>query len=329
MKTALTTIFLVLFSCAGASAAEDIASLLRQLDADRLVERNTAEAELIRRGFEIEDLLPGEETLEERPEFSEEVIFRLKNVFQELRIRTIRESLEKIEFRLAKIEATGGDRFWATLQADWPKGVFPIRLVFPMNAIHGIDADNQTLSPVIQHGVLEIPLGKTQLSGELAFALRGRPPQAVEGNCDVLLAIAEKTFDFRRFFADSPAAKLERTIRKGRTTVSLESVRFFSTGDSGKSNRLTVRFRVHFDEVFAALESHRTWIYENEVFLLLRSGGKIEPESIKPTEQGGNDIVLAATFELPKGVSPKDEIVAFLYTTPTIIVEETVPFKAR
>jgi len=317
MKELFVCSLIILCFVAGTVAAEDVSAFLRRLDSDRLAERDAAEAALVRRGPDIEDLLPAEETLDGRPEFSEEVIYRLKNVFQELRLRMIREALEKIEFRLSKVESGGDDRSWVTLRTDWPKGVFPIRLAFPMNAIHGIDTENQTLPPVIQNGVLEIPCGKTQVSGELIFALHGRAPQSVKGNCVVLLAVAEKTFEFRRFFAESPAAKLERTIRKGETTVSVESVRF-------DANRLTVGFRVHFDQALAALESHRTWIYDNEVLLRLRSGGKIKPEAVKPVAQGGNTIVLAATFELPK----EDEIVAFHYTTPTIIVEETVVFEA-
>ena len=318
MKERFVCLLIILCFAAGAVVAEDVSSLLRQLDSDRLVERDVAEAELIRRGPEIEAFLPAEETLDGHPEFSEEVIHRLKNVYQELRLRMIRESLEKIEYHLAKVE--GGDRFWVTLRADWPKSVLPIRLAFSMSELQGTDGNDQPLLPVIRSGVLEIPLGKTQFSGELTFALQGMP-QSVKGNCVVLLAVAEKTFEFRRFFADSPAVKLERTIRKGQTTVSLESVRFFSVEDS---NRLTVRFRVHFDQAFMALESHRTWIYDNEVLLQLRSGGKIRPESVAPTEQSGDDIVLAATFKLPK----EGEIVAFHYTTPTIIAEETVSFEA-
>ena len=312
----LFAVFLTILCVAADSVgAEDVSVLLRRLDSDRLAERDAAEAELIRRGNDIEAALPAEETLDGHPEFSEEVIYRLKNVFQELRFCTIRESLEKIEFRLAKIESND-DRHWATLRADWPEGV--ICLAFPMNTIQGTDAVGQPLLPVIQNGVLEIPAGKTQRSGELTFALRGEAPQTVKGNCLVLLAIDEKTFEFRRFFADSPAAKLERTIRKGRTTISLETVRL-------ETNHLTIRFRVHFDEAFAALESHRTWIGENKVFLRLRSGEKIKPESVNPVEQGGNDIVFSAAFELPK----EDEIVAFHYTTPTVIVEETVEFSTK
>ena len=317
MKKLFAFFLIALCFAVCAIADEDVSLLLRQLDSDRLADRDAAEAELIRRCPEIEALLPAEETLDDRPEFSEEVIYRLKNVFQELRFRTIRESLEKIEFRLAKVESSG-DRSWVTLRTDWPKGVFPIRLAFPMNAIQGTDGENHPLVPVVQNGVLEIPLGKTQFFGEIAVALRGGPPQTVKGHCAILLAIGEKTFEFHRFFADSPAAKLERTIRKGRTTVSLESVRF-------DANRLTVRFRVHFDQAFTALESHRTWIYENEAFLRLRSGEKVEPVSVVPVEQGGNEILLAATFKLPK----EDTIVAFHYTTPTIIVEETVEFAEK
>ena len=320
MKRFFIIVLVVCCHTVGAVGAEDVAAILRRLDADRLAEREAAEDELIRRGNEIEDVLPTEETLDEHPEFSEEAIHRLKNVYQELRIRTIRESLKKIEFQFVKAEWDENDRSWVTLRVDWPKDVFPIRLAFPMNTIRGRDEDNRLLMPLIRNGTFEIPLGKTRFSGELVFAMQGGLPRSLRGDCLVLLAIGEKTFEFRRFFADSPAAKLERTIRKGQTTVSVESVRFLPVEDSLKSSRLTILFRVRFDQAFAALDSHRTWIYENEVLLRLRSGGQVEPKSVTPVEQSGNDIVLAATFELPK----EDEIVALLYTTPTVIIEETL-----
>ena len=318
MKASVVVFLVALCASAGSVVAEDISVILRRLDSDRLAERDAAETELIRQGPSIEAVLPAEEMLDGNPEFSEEVVYRLKNVFQELRLRTVRESLDKITFCLAKVETGSDGRSWITLRADWPKGVFPIRLAFPMNTIQGIDGENRRFSPVIQNGILEIPLGKTRLSGEFVVGLRGEGRiQSVRGNCAVLLAIGEKTFVFRRFVADSPAAKPERTIRMGQTTVAIESVRF-------DSSRLAIRFGVHFDQAFAALESHRIWIYENEVSLQLRSGDKIKPLSVNPISHGGNSTAFTATFELPKD----DDVVAFLYTTPTLIVEESITFEA-
>ncbi len=312
------------------SFGAEIETLVRQLDADRLRERNAAETALIELGPGIENRLPEEATLADRPELSEEAIFRLKNVFQELRFQTIRDSLQKIRFRIAKTESPSDRRCWVTLQADWPKEVFPIRLLFSMKEIDGFDAEGKPIPPVSRNATLEIPVSKNQTSGELLFAVHGKAPASVAGNCRVLLALAEKSFEFSRFLADSSDGGASRSQRKGRTTVSVESARFFSLKESVGNESLTIRFRVRFDDAFAALESHRTWIYENDVRLRFRSGKSLQPSTFRPTEQGPNEIAFDATFELAASPTDRsDEIVAFIYTTPTIIVEETIPFTAQ
>jgi hypothetical protein len=109
-------------------------------------------------------------------------------------------------------------------------------------------------------------------------------------------------------------AKVEQ--RKAGVTVIIDQVR--------KNNEIwEVRTRVRFDKPGDSLESHRSWIFRNELYLIGADKKKILPGGYEQTRQTENEVGIAYLFELPKG----PQGMTFVYQTPTNVFEMPVEYE--
>jgi hypothetical protein len=158
---------------------------------------------------------------------------------------------------------------------------------------------------------LEIPLVLPKRSTKKISVLKGK-----------LLALVPGPFhDFR--FSELPVAvknvapqRVEQ--RKASTTVTLDQVR--------KNNEAwEVSLRVKFDAPSTALESHRSWVLENEAFFEDAKGQRIEPGGIEQTLQSKDEMGINYFFDLKAG----PEKLTFVYRTPITILEMPVTYEFR
>ena len=100
------------------------------------------------------------------------------------------------------------------------------------------------------------------------------------------------------------------------------------TKDAGRFEEIyDVKVRVKFGDAGKALESHQGWIYDNECYLLDRSGNKIENAGLEATSTGQNEVGLDYKFDLGDETSAKG--FKFIYKTPAAIVRIPIEFELK
>ena len=98
-------------------------------------------------------------------------------------------------------------------------------------------------------------------------------------------------------------------------TVQLESVR-------RDGPLYEIRVAVELDKAGRALESHRSWIFQNEVYVRLKDGTKTERLGFEVYRQTESGVGVAYRFDLGDDADES----TFVYRSPTSIVPNEVPF---
>ena len=111
------------------------------------------------------------------------------------------------------------------------------------------------------------------------------------------------------------AKKVEQ--HRAGVTVTVDEVR--QDGDAWE-----VRMRVRFDNAANALETFRSWVYNNEAYL---NGpkGQIPNGGFETTQQDKNEVGVAYKFDLPDGPAG----LTFVYKTPAMLTSVPLPFEFK
>ena len=112
--------------------------------------------------------------------------------------------------------------------------------------------------------------------------------------------------------------------RRGGVTVKLQKVVFQKSARNELEAQ--VRVAVSYDFGGPAFESHRTWIYHNEVYLETADGRRVEYSGFDTPRQGDGLIVLEYKFEQLKGLPGQFR---FVYLAPTLIIDVPVEFQIQ
>lgn len=203
------------------------------------------------------------------------------------------------------------------LDLSWEPRLHPIMILELNNTLRATLDTGQTLQPSDQHAIeFNVTPQAKALEVPLTFPL---PPRAatkivrLSGEFGVLLPGQVEAFEFRDLLAKK---RVEQ--RHAGTTVVLENV--------GKNDGLwEVAIKVVFENAGGALESHRTWIFNNEVWLENAKGEKFPYGSLETTRQAANEVGVAYLF------SVQDDLKAYklVYRTPTSIFRVAVPFDLK
>jgi PAS domain-containing protein len=204
-----------------------------------------------------------------------------------------------------------------TLEVAWEPKLSPISLLLPMDRIEAVDENGNRLTVDGQLAELEVPVTADAMASELRIPLV-LPPRSVKqiarlkGAMTALLPGKIETFRFKDL---EQAKEVEQRIAG--VTVMLEGAR--------KNNEVwEVRIRVRFDDAGQALQSHRNWIFDNEVSLQDPDGKSITWGSYETTRQTENEVGLAYLFSVEslKGFT-------LLYKTPGVILTTEIPYEIK
>ncbi len=125
----------------------------------------------------------------------------------------------------------------------------------------------------------------------------------------------------RIVFANLPQS-IGVSRRRGGVTVNLQKAVFQKSAQNKLEAK--VRVAVSYDFGGPAFESHRTWIYHNEVYLESPGGRRVEYSGFDTPRQGDGVIVLEYKFEQLKGLPAQFR---FVYLAPTLIIDVPVEFQ--
>ncbi len=122
-----------------------------------------------------------------------------------------------------------------------------------------------------------------------------------------------ETFDF------TDVTKAKNVVqRRAGVAVVLEEVR-------KNEDVYEVRMRVEFDKAANALESHRSWVFENSASLFTPDGTEISSEGLEETRRETN--VAGTSFKFVLEEEPVGY--KFVYKTPAAIMKLPVEFELK
>jgi hypothetical protein len=111
--------------------------------------------------------------------------------------------------------------------------------------------------------------------------------------------------------------------RRGGVTVSVLKVGVHE--NPGGKRDLSVQIQVAYDTGGPAFESHRTWIFHNQVYLEPLEGDPISVNGGYETNRQGNGLV-GVTYRFADVKVPLDQL-QFVYVAPTLIIDSPLTFE--
>lgn len=205
-----------------------------------------------------------------------------------------------------------------TLEAAWEPTLRPIVLVQPLDQLVALGEDGKPLVIDGTDGAIEIGVEGTATAVEFDVNLQ-LPPRDVQkigslqGKLTAIVPGRVETFEF----TDITKAK-NAVQRRAGVAVILEEVR-------KNEDVYEVRMRVEFDKAANALESHRSWVFENEAALFTPEGTELSPDGLEETRREPNAAGASYKFVLeeePVGYK-------FVYKTPAAIMKLPVEFELK
>lgn len=233
--------------------------------------------------------------------------------------------LEALRFEsLRDLRHKAGASLKLFINVAWEPRLMPIAIRQPLDEIKVLGSGGVAIDVAGSDGEPEASISDETSAAELQISLQ-MPPRTIDkitslkGKLRVMVPGPMQEFRFDKLpivgaGANAQVEKVEQ--RKAGVTVTLDQVR--------KNNEVwEVRTRVRFDRAGDSLESHRSWIFRNELYLAGPDKKKILPGGYEQTRQTENEVGIAYLFELPNG----PDGLSFVYHTPTAIFEVPVEYE--
>jgi hypothetical protein len=195
-----------------------------------------------------------------------------------------------------------------TLEIAWEPRMRPIILQQSLAELHVTDDRGQPIRVDGIEGQLERPVDPAGTAAEFLIPLVSPPRSAeriasLKGKLRTTLPGKTESFEFSDLKSTKPIE-----LRKARATVTLDQVR-------KNNDAWEVRMLVHFDRAGSSLESFRTWIFNNEAYLVGEDKKPIHHSGFQTTRQTEDEVGVAYLFDLPNGLDG----MTFVYRTPAIL----------
>lgn len=304
-------------------SSESVRELLEKLDSSKLAERNEAEDGLFKLGSEVERFLPDETD----PGLSSEQLNRIKSLKRRFDRSAVDAARKEIDFELKSIskrerKSFDGEEtvwmYWFTVETKWSKEVFPIRFKYPMNEVSAIDPNGNKLLPESPKAKLEAPVNPGQFTTSLRFALESKlnaetSDFVLTAKPEALLAIRPQVFSF-----DNPLEIPRTELRKGELRITLETA--YQDGEETR-----VRARIHFENPYDAIQSHRNWVLDNPALLHLEGGEPLEAKRYRSLKRTEIELILEYVYIVPKNT----KIVRWTYESPSMFREEPIEIELK
>ena len=203
------------------------------------------------------------------------------------------------------------------LEVAWEPRLRPIAISQPAADLQATtDGDGKlTVAQPKASLDVEIPNGTQAAEITLPFELPPRSVKkitALKGKLHALVPGRQVKFRFENL-----ANVAGKTQRQGGVQVTVDDVR--------KNNEVwEVHMRFALDEDNGALQSHRSWVFQNLSYMLDKDGKQIDNGGLETTRQTQNEVGVAYVFDVPSldGLS-------WVYETPAAIVDLPIEYEIK
>lgn len=199
------------------------------------------------------------------------------------------------------------------VEISWEPRLTPIGLTIPISQVTGRLDDDAILEPQESGDTIDIATNSDIAFSEFYLPLKlpaGQPNkiEAISGTMRALLPGKQQTFEL-----SLAASGNNKTIDA--MTVQIEAIR--------KNGPLhEIRVGVELQDADRSLESHRHWIFENDVHVKLKDGSRADHLGYEVYRQTDSDVGIGYLFDLGEAVKES----SLIYKSPTAVVPNEVPF---
>ncbi|MFT5299988.1 MAG: hypothetical protein ACI87E_000754 [Mariniblastus sp.] len=201
------------------------------------------------------------------------------------------------------------------MQVRWEPRVMPISIDLPAATIKAFDESDTAIvlanEQAVHSGLVQPEV--SNLNFQIPIALIDRDVKTIksfEATMDAVLPGRTEKFRFRKL------GNLEAGVQQ---TKAGATVTF--GGIQKNEDLFGVTVRLSFDEEHNALESHQSWVYNNQIYLENEAGERFEALAYEGVKQAGNEVAIRYYFE------PDPKAMTLHYSTPAAIVQ--IPIKIK
>jgi len=199
------------------------------------------------------------------------------------------------------------------LAVQWEPRLKPISVKQNRNELTVVDENGDSMAVEAGPAAIEASAADaTSVELDLPLALPSRDVMKIaslKGRLTAIVPGKVETFRFDQLVDEQNVGVKNVEQRVAGVTVTLEQVR--------RNGAIwEMRLRIHFDQAGEALQSHRSWIFQNEAYLEGPDGEKIPYDALETTRQAENEVGVAYGFVLED--PPAD--FTFVYETPGAIM---------
>lgn len=202
------------------------------------------------------------------------------------------------------------------LTIEWQPNRTPIGLTLPISAVNGKLDSGETLVPQTSGDTIDIATNTEMAQSEffLPMQLPNRPSETIERLAGTLTAMIPGRREKFALVLNEPAA----SQTEDQMTVSIEAVR-----DADPLRE--IRVGVELDSAGRSLESHRQWIFENEAYVILEDGTRMDHLGYEVFRQTDSGVGIGYLFDFsPAGSPPPGS--KLIYESPTSVAQDAVDF---
>jgi hypothetical protein len=200
-----------------------------------------------------------------------------------------------------------------SLEISWEPRLTPIGLTIPVTQLTGKLDDGALLAPQDSSNTIDVATNSEIAFSEvfLPMKLPAGQPDKIESLSGIIRALLPgKRQAFELSLAEPSSQKTIDAM-----TVQIEAVR--------KNGPLhEIRVGVQLQDADRSLESHRHWIFENEVFVQRKDGSRADHLGYEVYRQTESGVGIGYLFDLGDAVNQA----TFVYESPTAVVPNEVPF---
>lgn len=246
--------------------------------------------------------------------------------------------LEPVRVVSSILTASDVPSFLLQLELSWEPRIQPVFAYLKLTEADFFDASGQKISdpaplrlPQLEH---EILIGKTDFRSlcDIALPINAFPHDArsmnLRGSLSAVACGAKKDFAFSNL-----ESKLNQTFspeirRTAAVLVMMTDLRSESVQNKEKTDCFLIAgFRYRYEESHDAMESHRTWIYENDAVLQGPDGRKILSQRSELLRQTPNEIAVEIYFPITKALLDDMSDWKLIFPRPSGIYEVEYPFE--
>lgn len=199
------------------------------------------------------------------------------------------------------------------VQICWEPRLTPIGLTIPIKQLSGRLDDNQQLVPQASGETIDVATNSEIAFSEFYLPMRlpaGQPEkiESLSGIIRALMPGKQQTFQLS-LAENNPTETIDSM------TVQVEDIR-----RNGPLHQ--IRVAVELDNADRSLESHRHWIFENQLYVKRKDGSRADHLGYEVYRQTTSGVGIGYLFDLGESVGES----TLVYQSPTAVVPNEVPF---